>query len=1281
MSFRERLPSNIISKLANYILQDKIGSGSFGKVYRVREKQTKKIYAAKITKIDLNEETYELFIDISREANIMSKLNHPSVLKFILYSPINFKNKAKPVIITEYAKNGSLMDFIAHDRSFPDNPILNETHKLIIIYGIAAAMSYLHSNNIIHRDLKPDNILLDEFFLPKVADFGLSKSCSKESQESVLKQTMSGTIKGTPKYMSPEIWLNAEYSEASDVYAFAITVYEIIVSEKPFQDMDIYRIMMMVRSSKRPELTEEVPNAYRKLIERCWSQEPSDRPTFDQILTEMRTNREYILENVNEKDYLNYIKCINEYKTTFDENKVLISSYNLNMYKLDFSEAIVKKGKEENKLIKIIEGFSTTEIHFPWKYFKELGEESKKIVNEAEAGDIEQQFKVGVSLIEGRHDFPMDTKIGVDFLKKSMKKGNKDSLIYYAKMLIKGINIPQNHKKVRKLLESSVSGDRATYWYIYGKLYKNERKYEEASESFKRSIEEGSTESLYEYGELLLKGLIKPEEKEEISYYMKEAMERGNLNATFKYGVYLKSSDEISKREEGDRLIQIAIDQGNVKALYYYGTELEKEEDNYDENKKNEKGGENIENEEENNDKKENEEGKEKGNDKKEENGTNKKIKEDEDESIEEEEEENERENNDKNENKEGKENINEEDEEGEEEEEEEEEEENNEDQYKEKESIKYFKKAAYEGHIKSLYKYSLKLLEIYEKWMSKSDNIELIRALKKASDKGFIKQMYEYGYIIVSGDIGIPANPKEGAKYVMRAAEMKNAEAMGCYANLLIDGKGVQADIEKAVQYYKMAIEQGSSLAMNDYAYILEYGRCVEANYEEAIKYYKMAIDKGCSDSMVNYATMLKNGKGCEVNYIDAIKYYKMAIDKGDTMSMFCYAGMLEDGEGVEVNYKEAIKYYKMAVDFGDIDSINSYARMFEKGKGVKVNLKKAIKYYKMGIDYGCGLAMYNYGRLLRDGIGVEKNIDESIKYIKMAIDHDSQTAMRNYAFMLENGFCVEQNYEEAIKYYKMAIEEEDSDSMYRYARMLASGKGVEVNYEESIKYYKMAIEKADLHFVCEFRNFVKLDKETFFDYKSAIENGDSEAMFNYAFMLEKGYVNEPNIEEAIKFYKISMENGNLDSKYHLIYLSLDGKYNEIDFQGAFEYCKQVINADYLQTLTDYANKLLKGKSIEINKEKVIELFNEAISENNTEAMIEYGQFLCKENRNEEGVELIKKAANEGNAKAMYQYGKMLNEGIFIERNQEEAIKYYEKASKKGQKDAINALININNH
>ena len=126
---------------------------------------------------------------------LMTILDHPSIIKFIGYSQIDFEGNPFPTIVTEYASNKSLYDLLETEKNGLSAPEWNDTKKLITVYGIACGMSYMHSNKLLHRDLKPQNILFDEYLYPKISDFGLSKSNGILSA-SMVAQSMAGP-KGT----------------------------------------------------------------------------------------------------------------------------------------------------------------------------------------------------------------------------------------------------------------------------------------------------------------------------------------------------------------------------------------------------------------------------------------------------------------------------------------------------------------------------------------------------------------------------------------------------------------------------------------------------------------------------------------------------------------------------------------------------------------------------------------------------------------------------------------------------------------------------------------------------------------------------------------------------------------------------------------------------------------------------------------------------------------------------------------------------------------------------
>ena len=227
-------------------------------------------------------------VNLSREVGILSTLNHPSVMRFFGYSSTDFIDLCRPVIVTEIITNGRLANILEIERSGFNISFWDDTMKLINIYGIASCMAYLHSLDIIHRDLKPENILVDKFLFPKLSDFGFSKFLSHKTEigniNIELIQSLPNPI-GTDAFIAPEIWTDLQYTKASDVYAFAMVVYEIVEKEVPFHFKNRNQVMYSVSIKKdRPEFVKPIEDHYKELIVECWSQNPNKRPSFENIV-------------------------------------------------------------------------------------------------------------------------------------------------------------------------------------------------------------------------------------------------------------------------------------------------------------------------------------------------------------------------------------------------------------------------------------------------------------------------------------------------------------------------------------------------------------------------------------------------------------------------------------------------------------------------------------------------------------------------------------------------------------------------------------------------------------------------------------------------------------------------------------------------------------------------------------------------------------------------------------------------------------------------------------
>ena len=127
--------------------------------------------------------------------------------------------------------------------------------------------------------LCPENIYLNESVLPKIGGFGLLKKI--RTNEKIFIPT-SNEIKGNIKYASPELLADYKYSESSDVYAFSLICYEILTLSVPFTNLETKESIIdeVVNKQNRPKFDVDVPLCYKNLIERCWSQNPDDRPSF-----------------------------------------------------------------------------------------------------------------------------------------------------------------------------------------------------------------------------------------------------------------------------------------------------------------------------------------------------------------------------------------------------------------------------------------------------------------------------------------------------------------------------------------------------------------------------------------------------------------------------------------------------------------------------------------------------------------------------------------------------------------------------------------------------------------------------------------------------------------------------------------------------------------------------------------------------------------------------------------------------------------------------------------
>lgn len=250
-------------------IREVIGHGSFGSVYKARWMGTN-VAVKTIDSSSLTTSDYRQFLS---EVSMMSNLRHPNVLSLLggCIKPPNL------CLVTEYMQQGSL------DKVLSRYPHLDWRIRLGMALESARGLLYLHLQNppILHRDLKSLNILVDENFHVKVADFGLSAD-----KNGHLSHRM-----GTLNWVAPEILdvRGPGYDEKSDIYSFGMVLWEIASGRIPFAGMTELQILRRIDMRETEEIPDSCPVQYANVIRSCWHQDPAKRPSIAEILESLES--------------------------------------------------------------------------------------------------------------------------------------------------------------------------------------------------------------------------------------------------------------------------------------------------------------------------------------------------------------------------------------------------------------------------------------------------------------------------------------------------------------------------------------------------------------------------------------------------------------------------------------------------------------------------------------------------------------------------------------------------------------------------------------------------------------------------------------------------------------------------------------------------------------------------------------------------------------------------------------------------------------------------------
>ncbi|XP_072291856.1 interleukin-1 receptor-associated kinase 4 [Eucyclogobius newberryi] len=269
----------------------RLGQGGFGTVYkgtlRDREVAVKKLNPVENVTME------ELHVQFNQEIQTLQMLKHENLVDMVGFSC----DGPNPCLVYAFMSNGSLLDRLA---LLDDSAPLSWGQRCCVALGTAQGLGYLHANHHVHRDVKSANILLDDNFVAKISDFGLTRASSKHSSSTV----MTGRVVGTSAYMAPEA-LRGQITPKSDIFSFGVVLLEILSGLAPADEDREPSLLMELRydiDDEDEELTLQMfldkgmsdcemgqAESVYALASSCLHDQKNRRPLITQVMAELKS--------------------------------------------------------------------------------------------------------------------------------------------------------------------------------------------------------------------------------------------------------------------------------------------------------------------------------------------------------------------------------------------------------------------------------------------------------------------------------------------------------------------------------------------------------------------------------------------------------------------------------------------------------------------------------------------------------------------------------------------------------------------------------------------------------------------------------------------------------------------------------------------------------------------------------------------------------------------------------------------------------------------------------
>ena len=244
---------------ARYVLEQELGRGGMGVVYRARDTRLGRTVAIKI--LNPRQHTPDAIRRFEREARAAAAISHPGIVHIYDFD----RGFSSFYISMEFVSGPTLLQLVHEEPQFV------RRHLLALMRQAVDAVSYAHERHVVHRDLKPANMILADRRQVKILDFGIARRLDE------LDLSASGAT-GTPYYMAPEQVLGESPDERTDIYALGVTFFQLATGTLPFATGNILRAHLEQPAPDPQALAPDLEASLSRLILRCLAKDPDHRP-------------------------------------------------------------------------------------------------------------------------------------------------------------------------------------------------------------------------------------------------------------------------------------------------------------------------------------------------------------------------------------------------------------------------------------------------------------------------------------------------------------------------------------------------------------------------------------------------------------------------------------------------------------------------------------------------------------------------------------------------------------------------------------------------------------------------------------------------------------------------------------------------------------------------------------------------------------------------------------------------------------------------------------------